>query len=1030
LIHPNITKTILCLTFLVMTSVLWSKPLADENRNFLYNHRAHKLPINLAVFPYSSENHENNFAIYAELIESTERPYLVLNDERKITRPVVRGNGLIFPISKEDLRDGETNTFGFVTLSDEVVEMTAAQVFEFSGFVEELHLVEYLGKSNKVQPPLHPSQNFYDVEKYIIDLDMDSGSRFLEGSVTIVSTSLLNGLDEIAFDFVSADFSGAALTIQNIEIQDDSFQTIQNVNNNTTVDQSNGWVIIDIPDNLEPNLNEEIIIEIEYSGIPDSSQGAFGLNSYNRDVRSNNVPVIYSFSEPYSARSWWPCKDVTNDKALLDFIITTDNDLQAIANGELISTTPVLGNKNRYFWSHQYPIVPYLIAFCISDYEYIGGNYQSVDGMKQMPVGHYIFSESIDDRTAHLDTIQVMEFFAETFGEYPYIEEKYVTMTWGGGFGMEHSTATSTNQNDLRSSNGGGYSRRNVHELSHQWFGDLVTPVNFDHLWLNEGWATYCEALERESRFGFGSYSSYIVGIENSSINNSTPIVNSNADAFQLSLVYRKGALVLHMLRGVMGDDDFFQATRNYLANHAYGVVDTEIFETEMEAVYGEELDWFFDQWVYTDGAPEYEYLWEQNGNELTIGVNQTSGDYFEMPITFRINYSGGGSEDVLLRQMSTLDVQEFPVSGTVASVVFDPNNWIYDLGIDEVSVFSLPAPQLLTIASTPQGFPGFEINWEHPATDSIDGFLLESTTNGIDWQVVVDETVLTPELNSYVYDTIEKNVSLRLRAINGPLMSDATDPYAARAPISQPSPQVLVVDGYDRIQPWSVPNQPFTLMHGQVLHELEIPFDTCESSEVENGTISLLDYDLIVWQSSEESTVDNPFEDDEITFIQQFLDAGGSLFLSGSEIGWAHGRPASNDYEPTLYNDYLKATYESDDSDSYTLDGITGSPFENLTFAFDDTGFLTYRAEFPDEIEPVNSGQSLLNYGNSLGAAVYYEGLFPNGTAPGKLIYLGFPFETITTQSDRVEVMSRAMDFFGIEPDSNISTVDQFMIY
>ncbi|MGF1572178.1 MAG: M1 family aminopeptidase [Sumerlaeia bacterium] len=1018
------------LAFLLVTSQLClplfnslnAKPLEAPPEKLLLNHTALQEPVDSFSFFLEEEKHEPYLAVYLELKDVGERPYLFINGERQITRPILRGEGLVYPIDATLLNLNALNQLEVHSLEGTHFPLEACQIVTLEGSFEELHLQQFLGDSTKLAPPQHPSQVNYDVDSYRLELDVDANSRFLDAEVTITATSLVNNLGTVAFDFSDADFSGQSLTITGIELNGTT-----DVVANSTIDRANNWLIITFPTGTEPNLNDQFSFKVTYNGSPGFGLGAFGLQTYNRDIRTNGSPVVYSFSEPYGARTWWPCKDVPSDKALLDVIITTQDSYDAVSNGALISTVPVIGNKTRYFWSHQYPISTYLVAFCVSDYDYYGGTYTSQDSLTTMPVGHYIFSESTDSTTAYIATIDTVDFFASVFGEYPYLNEKYVTMTWGGGFGMEHSTATSTNKNDMRTSNGGGYSRRNVHELAHQWFGNYVTPVNFDHIWLNEGFATYCEALSQEARNGSAAYFSAVNNFISSGINDNTPIVNSNADAFQLSLVYRKAAVVLHMLRRVMGDDDFFTGTKNYLANNAYSAVDTEVFEAAMEAQEGTELDWFFDQWIHGTGKPNYEFGWSQTANTLDVTINQTTTPFFRMPVDLQINYFNGGSEVQVVENTTLNQSFQLTVSSAVESVEFDPEGWIYKGGVVEPNKPNAPVLQYARKA----GSGSIELAWDQPVGTTVTGFRIQRSIDGENWTTEVDETTLTNSTFSYTLANQPLEASYRVVAMNSGTASDTTDPYAVAQKLIVDSTKILIVDGYDRVQAWSNPNQPFTQLHGTALWPLDVQFDSCANEAVVDGDLLLTDYDVIIWQASEESTNDIPFNTTEQGLVEAYLQQGGKLFVSGSEIGWSHGRGASAVAATTFYNTVLKTEYIADDANSYELNGAVGSAFEGLVLTLDDTGTETYRAEFNDSITTSNGSTVCFRYGNNLIAGVQYKGLFPSGTTSGALISFGFPFETILTQTSRTLVMEDVLTYFEFtEPNPGNSVVDELLIF
>ncbi|MDX1971025.1 MAG: M1 family metallopeptidase [Candidatus Sumerlaeia bacterium] len=996
----------LCASVLAVTG-LFAEPINPREHPVLL-----ELPrgTNTSEWVFALPEGASSMAVYVEVLESKERPHLFINGARQFGRPLLRGNGLVFPVDNELLRGDGENQLSIKTLEGAPFEIEYAQLFELRGTIEEVHMADVFGSgTSKAAPPLHPSQTQYDVEHYTLDLDVATASRFLDATVTIEARSLVNNLATVALDFSDADFSGQSLTITSVT----AASTVA-LNPTVTVDRTNNWLLLQFPSGERPNTGEAFTITVEYNGEPGAGLGAFGLETYNRDIRTNGKPVVYSFNEPYGARTWFPCKDVTNDKATLDMIITVPDPATAVSNGELISQVAVLGSKTRFHWSHDYPIPPYLIAFSASEYNYFSGTYDGLSGTESMPVGHYIFSESTDDPNAYVATLDVMDTFAQLFGEYPFIQEKYVTMTWGGGFGMEHSTATSTNKNDLRTANGGGYSRRNVHELAHHWFGDSLTPINFDHLWLNEGFATYCEALEREERLGTSSYFSTVQGFISSGINDTTPIVNSNADAFQTSLVYRKGALVLHMLRRVMGDTDFFNGIRSYISSNAYGIVDTQDFEDAMEAQEGTQLDWFFDQWVFGIDKPDYVLGWSQlNPSTLRVTITQPNAPFFRMPVDLQIAYQGGSTEIQVVQNTATPQSFDLPITGTVTGVTLDPNGWIYK---GTVTVPSAP-PSPILLSVTKSGSGDVALSWNPNTVTAHDGFRLERLIPYGTWTLISDETTLSFATTSTILSGQPSEAVYRLSAVSGGLVSTTSDPYAILKQNTPAAPRILVVDGYDRVQSFSTPNQRFTQLHGEALWGLDFEFDTCANEVLISGAIQLTDYETVVWQCSEESTADIPFNTTEQTLVQTYLQQGGKLFVSGSEIGWAMGRAASAVDNIPFYNNYLRANYVSDDAASYTLNGASGNIFNGLSFATDATGTTIYFADFPDVISAISPADVALNYGTGTVAGIAYTGTFPSGSTPGAVVHLAFPFETILSPADREEVLRRSLTFFGITP-------------
>ena len=243
-----------------------------------------------------------------------------------------------------------------------------------------------------------------------------------------------------------------------------------------------------------------------------------------------------------------------------------------------------------------------------------------------MPISHAIFPENWGtEGGAAAGTLQVLNFFAEQFGEYPFLNEKYFTASHRDGVGMEHQTCTSMPGNETDSVGvSDGYNRRNVHELAHQWFGDLITGRTFDHLWLNEGFATYCEALFYEYQQGVQAFHSFVNAW---SVSTTTPVVGPNSDSFSGSVVYRKGAWVLHMLRHVVGDATFNQILRQWVVNPSthYGTAVSSDFEDVAESVSGMDLTAFFNQWLYRpDGVSSSRPTYRFNGGSTRAGADFT----------------------------------------------------------------------------------------------------------------------------------------------------------------------------------------------------------------------------------------------------------------------------------------------------------------------------------------------------------------------------------------------------------------------
>ena len=254
-------------------------------------------------------------------------------------------------------------------------------------------------------------------------------------------------------------------------------------------------------------------------------------------------------------------------------------------------------------------------------------------------------------------------------------------MTQMGFYGAIENQ-TNTIQNSLSNN----WFMISVHELSHMWFGDMITCASWHHGWLNEGFATYSEALYAEHSGGFTYYKNYLSTLK--FMGGGTVYLQNTSDPFQifLPIIYDKGAWVLHMLRGVLGDNIFFNAISQYTSDprFRYDHASTEDFKDVCETVSGMDLDFFFDQWIYDEYYPVYTYGYEQDllTNNLALQINQTQGqnswrEVFEMPIRIKINFNNGSDTVITVWNNQVTTDYNLPLTARINSVQFDPDEWI-----------------------------------------------------------------------------------------------------------------------------------------------------------------------------------------------------------------------------------------------------------------------------------------------------------------------------------------------------------------
>jgi aminopeptidase N len=443
-----------------------------------------------------------------------------------------------------------------------------------------------------------------------------------------------------------------------------NIESVKNENGGDLNYTHNSDLLIVTLDNPVGNGNDFNII-IKYN-----KQGSFGFSQHNGE------PMIWSLSEPYGARDWWPCKDTPTDKAdSVNISLEVPTGLIAASNGKLVETE-IIGNWTTYHWQERYPIATYLVSVAIHPYKvfYDWYKYSPTDSMR---LEYYVFPDHFDAvQTTYGLTKDMLGAMADRFGEYPFINEKYghAEFVWGGG--MEHQTITSLGRYD---------EGLIAHELGHQWWGDMVTCANFQHIWLNEGFATYSEALWYEKRdndiqslhnemalnrnwYGFRPGTIYVED------------TTSVSSIFNGSLSYAKASWVVHMLRHVVGDSAFFNGLQEFGNRYRFKSAVTEQFQTVMEEVSGKDLESFFQRWIYGELYPIYEVVYSQSDNNLLIQIIQIQGsDIFIMPIDIKATYIDESEstwvvDNSLRQQFYSLII---PDGKTIQRLELDPDNWI-----------------------------------------------------------------------------------------------------------------------------------------------------------------------------------------------------------------------------------------------------------------------------------------------------------------------------------------------------------------
>ncbi|UCE08189.1 MAG: M1 family metallopeptidase, partial [bacterium] len=522
----------------------------------------------------------------------------------------------------------------------------------------------------------------FDVTYYRLDLNINPSTEILSGNVTMEALSNISGLNQITLDFYDNMLVDSVLSEGILLIY-------KHVNNELIITLAHDY-----------NIGELFKVTTYYSGRP-VEEGGFASFNFNFH---QEVPIISTLSEPFGSPTWWPCKDDPADKAdSVDIIVTVPNSLVVASNGTLIRETENGDGTKTFFWSERYPISTYLVSLAITNYE-IFSDYYRYSEDDSMEVIYFVYPEDLEKAREDFNvTVDMIAYYSLVFGEYPFIEEKYgiAEFPWSGA--MEHQTCTSYGARLIRGDH--RYDWINAHELAHQWFGDLITMKYWSHIWLNEGFASYAEALWAENIGGIAGYHNYLISLDQGFFPTSVFVYDStNIGSLFSRTVYDKGAWVLHMLRYVMGDQAFFRSLKNYRETSAFGNATTENFRDVCEVEYKGDLDWFFEQWVYRFFRPRYEYNWYNStaGADhvviLTIDQVQTNTGLFKMPLDIVLTTASYETTIVVWDSLATRTFQ-FVLDEKVTDLQVDPDNWVlkylqYRPPIKSISLFqNFPNP-------------------------------------------------------------------------------------------------------------------------------------------------------------------------------------------------------------------------------------------------------------------------------------------------------------------------------------------------
>ena len=504
------------------------------------------------------------------------------------------------------------------------------------------------------RPDFNRPQTF-DVQNYTVRVSFDRDKKKVFGDTTVSIKPLKANFNTVELDAVDLSFVSVKLDPTAVDLKYRSVADKVVV----TLDRTYG-------------VDESISIRFVYSATP--KKGVYFRDASTTEGRVHSSQ-IWSQGEADEARNWIPSFDFPSDKATSEEFITAERDETVIGNGELLGKSDEANGKVTWHYKMSIPHSTYLISFVIGKYVRVEDQY------KDTPLGFYVYpGKEKTAKNAFGDTKKMIAVYEELTGvPFPYNKYDQTIVSQFQFGGMENITATTMNDDEIFFADfdfGKGIVVDLVsHELAHSWFGDLVTCRNWAELWLNEGFATYMEAAYREKAYGREDYIRKL-RIDRDQFLADDSITRKRYGLFNLragdvgalfdnsAVTYNKGGVVVHMLREQVGTEAFWKAINLYLNRHKFANAESSDLKKAMEEVSGQDLGWFFDQWVYSSGVPKLDVKQTYNpvAKTLTLTVTQTQIPDAIVPAVFRLPL------DVVIKSASGNVVQKLDITKRLQS--------------------------------------------------------------------------------------------------------------------------------------------------------------------------------------------------------------------------------------------------------------------------------------------------------------------------------------------------------------------------
>ena len=514
----------------------------------------------------------------------------------------------------------------------------------------------------------YPKNPKIDAINYVFKLELSDDTDEIVCETTIDVRFLGEGIQELRLDLINAssELRGKGMRVSRVTSNGSSL----------TFRHENDALYITLAAPSTAGQRSKYIVV--YKGIP-----ASGLKIANN---KHGDRTFFSDNWPNRARNWLATIDHPYDKAMCEFIVTAPDHYQVISNGLKVEETDITAGKRLTHWKQSVPIAPWLYVLGVARFavqyvdEFKGKSIQTWVYPQDRDAGFYDFAEP---------TKKVLEFYSDYVGPFSYEKLANIQANSVGG-GMEAASAIFYGDKSVTGKRTVRWRNVIIHEIAHQWFGNAVTEYDWDDVWLSEGFATYFTLLFIEHQYGRDAF---VEGLKASQKqvnafyekNPDYRIVHNNLKDMRkvtTRQTYQKGSWILHMLRGVIGTDNFWKGIQSYYQKYQNANATTADFLREMEDASGRDLSGFFQQWLYKGGTLRYAGTWQFDSvqGQITIRLDQTQNDgsLFKMPLEVGLYLAGqNGPQIEVLQVNEKSNIFTIKVASEPENIILDPNTWV-----------------------------------------------------------------------------------------------------------------------------------------------------------------------------------------------------------------------------------------------------------------------------------------------------------------------------------------------------------------